>query len=151
MGYSNQDTDALNAARLAGFNNALQDTPDANLPLMRFDCVLAPGCSDAGQLLHDAITGAHRLREKLTVWLNVTAPNMPQYVLDAIEKLQAFGAGVVVTHNGDCSHGPNAGLVDPVLQKLIKDSNHPGQRLWHPIHQRYVYVVGLPMTAQFVS
>lgn len=150
MGYSQQDSDALNAARTAGFNNMLHDTPDPNWPLMRFDCIATPVCENAGELLHDAVTGAHRLREKLTVWLNVTAPTMPQYVLDAIDKLQAFGAGVVVTHNGDCSHGPNAGLVDPVLQGLIMDANEAGRRVWHPIHQQYVHVVGMPMNAKFV-
>ncbi len=150
MGYSRIDTDALNAARNAGFNNMLQDTPDDNWPLMRFDCISAPRCGAADQLLYDAITGAHRSREKLTVWLDVTAPNMPQYVLDAIKRLHAFGAGVVVTHNGDCSHGPNAGLVDPTLQDLIKDANQPSWRVWHPVHQRYVRGAGRPMDAQFV-
>jgi hypothetical protein len=118
--------------------------------MMRIECIAAPTCNNPAEVLQDAVASAHRSTEKLTVWLDVTAPSMPQYVLDAIRKLYAFGAGIVVTHNGECSHGSNAGLVDPTFQALIKGANQSGPRLWHPLHQEYVRTSGLPMAADFV-
>jgi hypothetical protein len=150
MGFSHQDANALNKARACGFNNALHRVPDDNWPMMRIECIAAPTCNNPAEVLQDAVASAHRSTEKLTVWLDVTAPSMPQYVLDAIRKLYAFGAGIVVTHNGECSHGSNAGLVDPTFQALIKGANQSGPRLWHPLHQEYVRTSGLPMAADFV-
>ncbi len=147
MGYSSQDFAALNAARAAGFNPLLRETDDLDRHLDHFHCPDTPLCLDPAGVLAAAIEAACRFDGKTTVWLDVgDRETIPEYVHGAIRSMSGFGASIVVTQAGHCSHGPQAGLLDPKLQEAIYQANGSGY-IWHPITDQLVYASRFPRDA----
>lgn len=144
MGYGVQDSAALNAAQAAGFDPRLRETGDLDRLLTRLQCPDTPLGQEPAKLLAAAIEAARRFTDNMTVWLDVGNPKtIPEYVHRAIESMCGFGANIVVTQAGRCSHGPQAELLDPKLQEAIYQANGPGY-IWHPIVNQLVYVSRYP-------
>lgn len=137
MGFTAYDGLALKEAEQAGFKSTAVITKEPSWPVHRFSCPQDPQCTDPAQVLRDAIEAADRREEKTTVWLDVDAQGIPNYLVPAIQKLGYFPAAVVVTHAGLCTHGPNAGLKDPALQAALATCSRGGAA-WHPILNRLV-------------
>lgn len=147
MGYGAQDAAALNAARAAGFNPLLRETGHPDRLLEHFQCPDAPLCREPAEVLAAAMEAACRYAEKMTVWLDIGDPEIiPEYVQRAIGAMCGFGANIVVTQAGRCSHGPRAELLDPKLQEALYQANGPGY-IWHPILNQLVYVPRYPHAA----
>jgi hypothetical protein len=138
MGFTVGDGLALKKAEQAGFKSfAVINDETTEWPVHRFACIEHPQCTDPAQVLRDAMEAADRNEEKTTVWLDVEAQSIPPYLLPAIQKLGSYPLAIVVTHAGLCTHGPNAGLTDPVLQAVLATCGRGGAR-WHPILNRLV-------------
>lgn len=149
MGYDSRDTAALNAAREAGFDALMDETDDPDRYLDCFKCPDVPSCAEPAKVLAAAIEAAHRFSAHTTVWLDVqNATAIPEYVYQAIKAMDSFGSAIVVTQGTNCTHGPDATLLDDRLQEVIYAANHSGY-VWHPIARKQVHTHHYPREANF--
>ncbi len=85
---------------------------------------------------------AHRfVRGSLTtVVLDVQAQSLPQFILEAIERLAGLEVGIVVLHNGQCSLEPGNDLPRNLTQAIGRARrNGP---VWHPVKNEGVQMLG---------
>ncbi len=90
--------------------------------------------SQTAGVLADELMAAARFfnhGDSTTVWIDVVSKQIPLFLEQAIEKLSAFGIGLVVTHAKSCSHSPGP-LLPVKLRKCISAASRRGQ-LWHPV------------------
>ena len=71
-----------------------------------------------------------------TIWLDVKGRIVPQYVVQALERMAALPIAVVLTCDGDCSHGP-VGHLPIHVQRAVAGVGHDC-RAWHPIQEKFV-------------
>jgi hypothetical protein len=127
-----------------------RDTSEPGYPVVRMTlsapvsaAALATG--KAAELLAEAIEAAHRSKPNVTVWIEVTQPDMPPFVAEALDKLAGRGAGIVVTHATPdamhCSHPPG-GQLPPELHARLAKASRAGQ-VWHPLAQEPVPGIGI--------
>ncbi|MDQ0570568.1 hypothetical protein QFZ42_002402 [Variovorax paradoxus] len=124
--------------------------PDPDFPLMRMT-ISAPGSAAAmatgraAELLAEAIQAASRSKPNVTIWIEVTQPEMPPFVAEAFDKLAGYGAAMVVTHVTPkgmlCSHPPGEQLPLQFLERLVRASGTG--TVWHPLAQAPVRGIGV--------
>jgi len=71
-----------------------------------------------------------------TVHLDVSTPEIPQPVIDALGRFRSYGLGLVVTHNGVSSHSGDPNF-DATLLNLIRSASRDG-KVWDPIARKFV-------------
>lgn len=145
MGFNATDAAALNAAAGVFDLKLWSDAPSPDFPVVRMT-IDAPASAAAiasgrpARLLADAIDAADRLDQNITVWIEVTQPDMPAFVAEAFDKLTGYGAGIVATLATPaevlCSHPPGGQLPQQFLERLAKASR--AGEVWHPLAQEPV-------------
>lgn len=139
------DAAALNAAAGIFDLKLWSDAPSPDFPAVRMtiDAPVSAAAVASGRpagLLADAIDAADRLDQNVTVWIEVTQPDMPPFVAEAFDKLTGYGAGIVVTHATPagvlCSHPPGEPLPSQ-FRKRLAQASRTGE-LWHPLEQELV-------------
>ena len=71
-----------------------------------------------------------------TIWLEVKGPVVPSYVIKALEQKAPLPIAVVLTCDGDCSHGP-VGRMPIKIQRAVAGIGQDC-RVWHPIQEKFV-------------
>ena len=101
-------------------NHALLDSISANNLAQSIEAYARHGSGQDGTTIH----------------LDVSTPQIPQVVIDALGKFRGFGLGVVVSHNGISSHSGNVNF-DSVTLELIRSVARDGN-VWDPIAGKFV-------------
>ena len=142
MGFNATDAAVLNAAAGIFDLKLWVDAPSLDFPVVRMtiDAPASAAAVASGRpvgLLADAIDAADRLGQNVTVWIEVTQPDMPPFVAEAFDKVAGYGAGIVVTQTSSagilCSHPPGGQLPQQFLERLAKASR--AGKVWHPLAQ----------------
>ena len=150
MGFNATDAAVLNAAAGIFDLKLWVDAPSPDFPVVRMTIdapatAAAVASSRPAGLLADAVDAADRLDQNVTVWIEVTQPDMPSFVAEAFDKLTGYGAGIVVTLATPvgvlCSHPPSGPLPREFLERLAKASR--AGEVWHPHVQEPVPGIGI--------
>lgn len=145
MGFKATDATALNAVAGIFDLELWSGVSDPRFPVVHMSIGAAASAAvaatgTAAELLANAIDAANRSDQGVTVWIEVTRPEMPSFVADALDRLAGYGAGIVVTHATPagmlCSHPPGGQLPQQFLDRLIKASR--AEMVWHPLSRQPV-------------
>lgn len=127
-----------------------RDASEPGFPVVRMTLsapvsAAAVATGKAAELLAEAIEAAHGSKPNVTVWLEVTQPDMPRFIAEALDRLAGCGAGIVVTHATPeamhCSHPPGAQM-SPEFHARLAKASRAGQ-VWHPLAQEPVPGIGI--------
>lgn len=105
-----------------------------------FEVDLTQSMVDSGlnaQDISGKIESCARIHESSTIHLNIKTNLIPVEVVEAIKKLNGFGAGIVVTHGGQ-STADESSSIDPVLLDAVERAARHGQ-VWHPQKGAFVH------------
>lgn len=139
MAFEKRDADALNQAHEKHFAPISVDVGDHQVFLMKLEVQNVVTIDAPAKRLADAMNAASRFYNdgnSTTVWLDITATEIPSFVAKAIEQIAGLPLGLVVTHGVRCSHPPGAHLPEQLLA-ATRDVQRDGW-IWHPIENRRV-------------
>ena len=85
------------------------------------------------------IENCARMDGSSTIYLEVSTFSIPKVVIEAIQKLKGFGAGIVVSHNGLYTADTDS-KIDESLLDAVQKSARSGI-IWHPKEEKWVQAV----------
>lgn len=116
------------------FPSTTIDVEDIQCSVARIDVGLVPSDVDPARLLAASMESWARFfanGASTTIWLNITANRIPEFVTEAVNQLEGFGLGLVITCGDHCSHPPGQPLPEEILSVMARSQRH-GQ-VWHPL------------------
>lgn len=121
------------------FPSTTVDVDDIQCSVARIDVGLVPSNVDPARLLAASMEFWAQFfgnGDSTTVWLNVTANRIPEFVTKAVNQFEGFGLGLVITFGDHCSHPPGQSLPEEILSAMARSQRH-GQ-VWHPLANKRV-------------
>ena len=85
------------------------------------------------------IENCARMDSGSTIYLEVETVSIPKVVIEAIQKLKGFGAGIVVSHNNLFTADTDS-KIDGNLLDAVQKSARKGI-IWHPKEEKWVQAV----------
>ncbi|MFF7066431.1 hypothetical protein [Pseudomonas sp. NPDC008258] len=132
MSYGSVETQALEAARLAGIRTVDVVHKDNSHIVITLTCPRNPDTAEPAKVLAGAIEASDRFTENVTVSVEVEgqAP-VPSFVQEAIDYLKGYPVKLIVVCDGASTHAPGALLDDALCMKV--NELLPGGTMWHPV------------------
>ncbi|MEJ7804350.1 MAG: hypothetical protein WKG03_00295 [Telluria sp.] len=130
MGFNQNDADALNNAQQY-FAPVGINTGDPNFGLMHFKITTSELPATAPMILTLALEAATRFDQNMSIWLDVTTNNFPDFVTQALRNCTGFGLKVVITWKNQSSHAPGSPMDESVLDAIRHAQLM--EPVWHPL------------------
>ncbi|WP_147406519.1 hypothetical protein [Pseudomonas reidholzensis] len=132
MAFGSLDTQALEAARVAGIRTENVDHKDSTHVVITLTCPRNPDTPEPAKVLARAIEASDRFMENVTVCVLVEGPApVPPFIQESIEYLKGYPVKLIIVCDGATTHAPGA-LLDEILCKKVNELL-PGGAMWHPL------------------